>query len=119
MHRGLSDEPGQQRLQELVVYWNELWRTSKPVLQVYDDGERLRFFDTRPCAIQRDWTVAGFEADVYRMCDSAQKPSTLHSILGKDSSTDNIDSAIRNLLLNKVLLSMNEKLLAIGVNHHP
>ncbi|HKU76062.1 MAG TPA: RiPP maturation radical SAM C-methyltransferase [Pyrinomonadaceae bacterium] len=116
MHRAFSEEPGQQLLQLVVMEWNELWRTSKPVLQVSDDGERLQFFDTRPYAIQRNWTVEGLEANVYRMCDSAQKPTTLHSAWGKDFSTNEINSAIDNLLLTKVLLSMNDKLLAIGVN---
>ena len=119
MHRAFSEQPGQQLLQLVVIEWNELWRTSKPVLQVHDDGERLRFFDTRPYAIQRNWTVEGLEANVYRMCDSAQKPVTLHSALSKDFSTDEINAAIDNLLLTKVLLSMNDKLLAIGVNQRP
>jgi len=104
MHHAFSDEPGQQLLQMVVTEWNELWRTSKPVLQVHDDGTRLRFFDTRPCAIQRDWTVEGLEADVYRMRDSAQKP------------TAEMSSAVDRLLTCKVLLSMNGKLLALGVN---
>jgi len=118
MHRALSDEPGQQQLQEAVVYWNALWRSSKPVLQVHDDGERLHFFDTRPCAMQRSWTVEGIAAEVYRLCDSAQKPSALTSTLDKSHSRDEINSAISSLLTSKVLLSMNEKLLAIGVNVH-
>lgn len=104
MHRALSDEPGQTRLQIVVMEWNEFWRNSKPVLQVYDEGERLRFYDTRPCAIQRSWTVEGLEADVYRWCDSAQKP------------TEAMSAAIDRLLTGKVLLSMNGKLLALGVN---
>jgi len=104
MHRAFSEEPGQQRLQYVVMEWNELWRSSKPVLQVHDDGERLRFIDTRPCAIQSNWTIDGFEAEVYRLCDSAQKP------------TEAMSGAVDRLLASKVLLSMNGKLLALGVN---
>ena len=113
MHRGLSDQPGQQRLQYVVREWNELWRSSRPVLQVYDEGERLHFIDTRPCAIQRSWTVEGLEAEVYRLCDSARTPTALRSQLG---AKKDLDSAISNLLSSKVLLSINDKLLAIGVN---
>jgi magnesium-protoporphyrin IX monomethyl ester (oxidative) cyclase len=104
MHRAFSEEPGQQRLQFVVMEWNELWHTSKPVLQVYDDGQRVRFVDTRPCAIQRDWTVEGYEAEVYRMCDSAQKP------------TEEMTGAADRLLASRVLLLMNGKFLALGVN---
>ena len=104
MHRAFSEEPGHQRLQFVVMEWNELWRTSKPLLQVFEDGERLRFVDTRPCAIQRDWTVEGLEAEVYRRCDSAQKP------------TAEMSGAVDRLIICKVLLPMNGKLLALGVN---
>jgi hypothetical protein len=104
MHRAFSEEPGQQRLQFVVMEWNELWHTSKPELQVYDDGQRVRFVDTRPCAIQRDWTVEGLEAEVYRMCDSAQKP------------TAEMSGAADRLLASRVLLLMNGKFLALGVN---
>ena len=100
MHRAMSDEPGQQRLQEVVSYWNELWRTSKPVLQVYDNGDELRFVDTRPCAIQSNWTISGVEAEIYRQCDSAQPIES---------------QAVDTLLKNKVMLGINGKLLSIGI----
>ncbi|HYV10320.1 MAG TPA: RiPP maturation radical SAM C-methyltransferase [Pyrinomonadaceae bacterium] len=116
MHRAFSDEPGQQRLQYVVVEWNQLWRRSRPVLAVYDDDERLRFFDTRPCAIQRSWIVEGLEADIYRLCDSARSLAALKSQLGREVSNADLELAINNLLNTKVLLSLNDKLLAIGVN---
>jgi ribosomal peptide maturation radical SAM protein 1 len=120
MHRALSDEPGQQRLQYVVVEWNRMWRSSRPVLEVRDDGERLHFFDTRPCAIQRSWTVAGLEADIYRLCDAARPLAALKSQLsatrGSEVSAEELEPAINNLLTTKTLLSLNDKLLAIGVN---
>jgi len=116
MHRAFSDEPGQQRLQYVVVEWNQMWRSSRPVLAVYDEGDRLRFFDTRPCAIQRSWTVEGLEADIYRLCDSARSLAALKSQLGREVSHGDLELAIDNLLNTKVLLSLNDKLLAIGVN---
>ena len=110
MHRALSDEPGQQQLREVVMQWNDVWRTTKPVLQVYDDGDGLRIIDTRPCAIQGNWTIRGVAADVYRLCDSAQPISLLKSRLG-----DGIEPALDTLLSNKIMLSMHDKLLSIGV----
>jgi magnesium-protoporphyrin IX monomethyl ester (oxidative) cyclase len=103
MHRAMSEEPGQQQLQEVVRHWNELWRTSKPVLQVYDDGDGLRIVDTRPCAIQSNWTISGPAADIYRLCDSAQPIATIKS-----------PAAVDTLLKNKVMLRINDKLLSIG-----
>ena len=103
MHRAVSDEPGQSQLQEVVRYWNDLWRTSKPVLQVYDEDDGLRIIDTRPCAIQSNWTIRGVAAEIYRLCDSAQP-------LAMFKSED-----IETLLNNKVMLALNGKLLAIGI----
>ncbi len=110
MHRGLSDEPGQRRLREVVSHWNNIWQQSRPVLQVYDDGRRLHFLDTRPSAARRSWTAEGLEADVYRLCDTAQTTAALSSQLKTD-----IEPAITSLLETKVLLSLNNKLLALAV----
>lgn len=114
MHRGLSDEPGQIQLQEVVMHWNAIWNHAQPVLQVSDDGDRLQFFDTRPCAVLRSWTAEGLEADIYRLCDSAQTRAALNAQL--NTSTPEMDSAIDRLLRTKVLLSLNGKLISIGVN---
>jgi len=95
----------------VVMQWNELWNTSRPVLQVYDDGDVLRFIDTRPCAVQRSWTISGLEAEVYRLCDSAQAIAQLRSNLG-----DAVEPAIDTLLTTKVSLRMDDKLLSLAVN---
>ncbi len=119
VHRGLSDQAGQLELQRVVWEWNEIWRSSRPVLQVYDEGNRLHFFDTRPCANQRSWTAEGLAAEVYRLCDSAQTRAALVRQLstppGAEVSRQEIDPAIDSLLDTKVLLSLNGKLLALGV----
>lgn len=111
LHRAMSDEPGQQQLREVVMQWNDLWRTSKPVLQVYDEGDGWRIIDTRPCAIQGNWTIRGAEAKLYRLCDSAQPMALLKSQLGAD-----LEPALDTLLTNKLMLSMHDKLLSIGLN---
>lgn len=119
MHRGLSDEPGQKELQDMVRQWNDVWRHSRPVLQVYDEDNRLHFFDTRPCAEKRSWTAEGLEADVYRLCDSAQKPAAVNNQLtvlrGAEVSMQEIKPAIDSLLKSRALLSLNGKLLAIAI----
>lgn len=120
MHRGLTDDPGQQELQEVVRQWNDVWRNSRPVLQVYDEGDRLQFFDTRPCAVDASWSAKGLAADAYRLCDSAQTPAALLQQLsaqqGEEISPQEFQPAIDNLVDTKVLLPLNGKLLALGVS---
>jgi magnesium-protoporphyrin IX monomethyl ester (oxidative) cyclase len=119
VHRGLSHEPGTRKLQGVVWDWNELWRNSQPVLQAHAAGDRIQFYDTRPCAKQQSWTAAGLESDVYRLCDSAQTPAAvLHQLNAQreaEVSQAEIDPVIESLLETKVLLSLNGKLLALGV----
>ncbi len=120
MHRGFSDEPGQQQLQEVVREWNHIWHGARPLLQVRDQDNRLHFFDTRPCAKQTSWSVEGLEADVYRLCDSAQTPVALNHQLrarrGAEFSMQEMETSIDSLLNANVMLRLNGKLLAIGVN---
>jgi magnesium-protoporphyrin IX monomethyl ester (oxidative) cyclase len=120
IHRGLHDHPGHRELQEVILQWNHLWRTTRPVLRVYDEGQRLQFFDTRPCAKRRSWTAGELESEVYRLCDSAQTPPALFkwdfTRHGMPVSRQDVEQAIETLCRAKVLLPLNGKLLAVGVN---
>jgi magnesium-protoporphyrin IX monomethyl ester (oxidative) cyclase len=120
IHRGMHDQPGQQELQEVVQRWNQLWNTTRPVLRVYDEGRQLQIVDTRPCARQRSWTAGELESDIYRQCDSAQTLTSLLKQLstrqGTEVSMQEVEPAIETLCEAKVLLRLNGKLLAVGVN---
>ena len=119
MHRAMTDEPGQHRLQQVVREWNDAWRGSPPVLQVRDDGDRLQFVDSRPCATRMRWTTEPLEAEVYRLCDSAQTPAALTHLVsvrrGTEVAIADLQPGIDSLLDAKVLLSLKGKLLALGV----
>jgi ribosomal peptide maturation radical SAM protein 1 len=118
-HRGLTEEPGQQCLQQVVRQWNEAWHASTPVLHVHDEGDRLDFVDSRPCATRGTWTVGGLEAAVYRLCDSAQTSAALAQHLsageGRDVTVPEVETALRSLLDRKVVLSSKGRVLALGV----
>ncbi len=120
IHRGMHDQPGQQELQAVVQGWNQIWNTARPVLRVYDDGRQLQIVDTRPCARQRNWTAGELESDIYRHCDSAQTLTSLLKQLstrrGTEVSMQEVEPAIGTLCEAKVLLRLNGKLLAVGVN---
>jgi ribosomal peptide maturation radical SAM protein 1 len=118
VHRGIHDQPGQQELQEVVQHWNEIWNSARPILRVYDDGRRLQFVDTRPCSNERNWMGGELESNIYRLCDSAQTVGSLSKQLSK--SIQEIEPAIEALCDAKVLMRLNGKLLALGVNvNHP
>jgi ribosomal peptide maturation radical SAM protein 1 len=119
IHRGLQGPPGQQKLLAVVEEWNAAWQTSRPVLRVRDEGGRLHVVDTRPCARQRTWTSGELEAEVYRLCDSAQTPASVLRQLseqrGTEVSVSEVEAAIETLCHTKVALRVNGKLLGVGV----
>ena len=93
------------------MQWNDLSRGAKPVLHVHEEGAGLRVVDTRPCAIQSNWTITGVAAQIYRLCDSAQTMTALKTKVDAD-----LNAGLDTLLKNKVMLAMHDKLLAIGTN---
>ena len=117
VHRALTEEPGQRRLQHVVGQWNECWRSGRSVLHVYDEGTSLRFIDSRPCATRTCWTADGLAAEIYRLCDSAQtRASLIQRLIARPGATQTtIESAITGLVDDKVLLSLKDKVLALGV----
>jgi magnesium-protoporphyrin IX monomethyl ester (oxidative) cyclase len=119
VHRGLPGQPGQQKLQAAVEEWNDRWHTSRPVLRVRDEGDRLDVVDTRPCARQRTWTSGALEAEIYRLCDSAQAPASVLNQLrarhGREVPAPEVDAAIEALCRANLVLCLNGKLLGVGV----
>ena len=120
VHRAVQRQTGQQALQETVQLWNELWRSSRPLLHVRDDGEQLQITDTRPCARQSIWAVQRLEAEIYRLCDTAQTPAALLKHLsaraGADVSLHEMETALGTLCEQKLILRFSGKLLSLGVN---
>lgn len=118
IHRGLHSQPGQQELQEVLQEWNRVWHASRPVLQVSIEDSGLRIVDTRPVAHQQNWTAGEMEAEVYRLCDSAQTPSALLKQISarREFTMEEIQRAIQTLCGARVMLQLNGKLIGLGVS---
>ncbi len=115
MHRGLHQYPGQQELDQVLRRWNQIWNAQRPILEVHVEDHRLHVVDTRPFARERSRIMSELEADVYRLCDSAQTYTALSKALPQFSDRD-MELAIENLCSAQVLLRLNGKLLALPVN---
>jgi len=119
IHRGLHSQPGKRELQEVLREWNRLWHTSRPILQVHTEGPHLRIVDTRPVALQRNWSAGEMETEVYRLCDSAQTPAAILKQIaarrGEVVSVEEVQTAIKTLCDAKVIVQMNGKLISLGI----
>lgn len=123
VHRAVQEGPGQRELQETVQRWSDLWSSSRPpLLEAYDDGRRLQFLDTRPCARRTHWTAGELETEVYRLCDSGQSSSALLEALsarGAQVSMPELEEAIDSLCTAQLAVRLGGKLLGLAVNVHP
>lgn len=120
IHRGRQELAGQRKLQKVVQQWNYIWRVSRPVLRIYDDGHSIRIVDTRPCTCQTLWTVGGVAAEVLRLCESVQTPVSLLQRLsecrGREVLMQEVEPVIETLCHAKIVLRLNRKLLSLGVS---
>jgi magnesium-protoporphyrin IX monomethyl ester (oxidative) cyclase len=119
MHRGILEQPGHQALDAEVRQWNQLWQKQRPMLRVHDEGKRLRFVDTRPCALVRGWTVSGLAKSVYQICDSAQTPRGLLRHLGEAVTWEEVEPVVEMLCRAKVLLPLHGRLFSLGTHADP
>lgn len=119
VHRAVHEKQGQRKLQDVLQQWNYLWHAARPVLHVHDEGTSLQVMDTRPASRQQTWKTGELEAEVYRACDSARtKAAVIREIAGRHSTVttvEDIESAIRALCQEMLLLPINGKLLSLGV----
>src|ERR1035438_2152665 len=95
---------------------NRVWQTARPALLACTGGPHLRIVDTRPMARRQDWTAGEMEAEVYRLCDSAQTPAALLKQISarREVSSEEVQTAIQTLCDAKVMLQMNGKLISLG-----
>jgi len=119
VHRAVQEGPGQQELQEAVQEWSDRWRSSRPRLEIRDDGRRLDVLDTRPCARETRWTAEGLEAEVYRLCGAGQSSRALRAALaaqGLEVTAEEVDRAGDALCAAKLAVRLNGRLLGLGVS---
>ncbi len=110
----LSDE--MRMLSRQVSQWSRLHkRPLRPLLCMDDDGDKIKIFDTRPCATARRHELEGLQAALYRVCDPAPTREALVGRFASVAGEDEIVVAIEDLKAKKLLLDFHGKLLALAV----
>jgi hypothetical protein len=82
----------------------------------------LEITDTRACARTPRQLLTGLSRAVLLACDNAPRPARLPEILGREysvtASQDEIDAVVRKLLDDRLVLSMDDRLVGV-VLHGP
>jgi hypothetical protein len=91
------------------------------VLASQDQAGVLEITDTRACARSPRQLLTGLSRAVLLACDNAPRPARLAEIIsagGITASQDEIDAVVRKLLDDRLVLSMDDRLVSV-VLHSP
>jgi len=89
------------------------------LLSVSDDGETLRFIDTRPVASQRRVEISGLARLAYLACETAQTSASALARVRKtlpDATDAEVTAALEALDKSALVLRLNNRYLALGVH---
>ncbi|MFL6259162.1 MAG: RiPP maturation radical SAM C-methyltransferase [Thermoanaerobaculia bacterium] len=115
----LEGRPGVRAIQEWVGAWQIAFWMQPPVLTVEDDGEGLDFEDTRSCAVERSFRLAGLDRAVYLAAQDAPVADRLASVLaerqGLAASPEEAAAAVERLARRSLVLPVDRRLLALGL----
>lgn len=107
--------PGLRALRQVIERWKDaFWNSSLPIiLSATPTPDGVEFLDTRPQAPQRRRRISGLTAAVYQACQTPTSPASLQRTLAVSEAA--LQSPIQELLEAKLVLMLEGKLLALGV----
>jgi len=122
LNQAVTGNPGIRAVTQAVHDWAAAHRSGKlPVLASQDQAGVLEVTDTRACARTPRQLLTGLSRAVLLACDNAPRPARLAEIVsdgGITASQDEIDAVVRKLLDDRLVLSMDDRLVGV-VLHGP
>lgn len=113
----LFDRPGLRNLQSAVFQWSVAFISQNPPVLSMKVGDReVILRDTRPIAVASSFCLEGVQRELYLACDRAGEEIQVRGMLrDKGFSSSDIGAAIQTLLDNKLLVRIDQRLLALAV----
>ena len=117
----MKARPGVSKTLKALLQWRrEFWRKLPPILSIEDDGNASEIFDTRTCAVSIKTRLTGLKRAIYLACDGAPLEKNLPEIMRQDYnlsfSDREFDDAIEELKKLKLVLAIDERLVALAVS---
>ncbi len=112
--------PGIRALRACLHAWRTPQLHDRPkLLCMTDHGDHIDLYDTRPCAPERNTTLTGLKAAVYRACEPAVKREALADQLQTDGhatySNVEIKQAVDELKEQKIVLDLFGSILSLAI----
>ena len=113
----LFDRPGVRNLGRAVFQWCVAFVSqNQPVLSMKVSDKEVMVRDTRPIAVAPSFRLDGAQRELYLACDRAGEETQVREMLrDKGFSSSDVDAALQNLLDNKLLVRIDQRLLALAV----
>jgi len=113
----LFNRSGLRNLQRAVFQWSVASISqNRPELCMKVSDKEVVVRDTRPIAVAPSFRLDGAQRELYLACDGARIETELHRLLGeKGFSSSDVEAAIQTLLDSKLLVRIDQRLLALAV----
>jgi hypothetical protein len=116
----MAERPGVRAVAAVVQPWRmAFWRGEPPALTVEDLGAELAVLDTRSCALERDFTLAGLDRAVYLATEAAPARDRVGTIMaekqGLAATADELAAAVGRLVERALVLPIDRRLVALGL----
>lgn len=113
----LFDRPGLRNLQRAVFQWSVAFISqNRPVLSMKVGDNEIIVSDTRPIAVAPSFRLDGAQRVLYLACDQAEDEIKVREMLReKGISSSEVDAALQTLLDSKLLVRVDQRLLALAV----
>ncbi len=112
----LLKRPGMRATAREMGRWKRaFWAGNLPVLSMTSENGRLFIRDTRPAAVAPSFTLEGLPRAIYLACDEGTRVDRLTGELKQQGHTRaDIDAAVQNLLEKKLMVELDDRLLALA-----
>jgi len=112
----LLTRPGMRATAREMGRWKKaFWAGHLPVLSMSSEDGRLQIRDTRPAAVAPSFTLEGPARAVYLACDEGRRRKGLTEELQQQGhGAVDIDAAIQDLLDKKLMVELDDRLLALA-----
>lgn len=104
-----------QELKESIAEWNLNYVKNPDRLDMKDTGAAIEIMDLRKIAKTCIYSLVGIQHEIYRACENVIKIETLIQQLKGQYSKGEIESAIKFLVGNDLILQIGDEILALAV----
>jgi ribosomal peptide maturation radical SAM protein 1 len=113
----LLTRPGIMAVCRGIARWKiGFWSKRRPLLTMSVSASAVEIRDTRPVAAVPFFTLEGLEREIYLACDMGNRTDQLIETFAKGNRTrSDVQVAIQNLLDRKLMVSLDDRLLALAV----